>query len=279
MIAVFVALAVGIIIGSGLVAGPSVQKQNTFIQKQISQIKSKITTLTQELKAKEDTIRALQSELARNEDLTQSLMSLAISGKLQGKTVSIIQTGDYKDPLIQIQNVLRIAGASTGSITTVRPDIWKTISASPEKDASSVAGEIAKAISIAVASAGGKQSLKPLEKKGYISTSGKYDTYCKLVVIVGGLKSESPERDLLDIAIVNSLRVQGVSAVGCEPSFAKVSTIPNFQRERISTVDNIDRSAGQISLVCALAGEKGDYGIRPTASRYMPKSIEAYRNK
>ncbi len=43
-----------------------------------------------------------------------------------------------------------------------------------------------------------------------------------------------------------------------------------YQKDKISTIDNVDLSPGQISLVYAMEGEPGDYGIKVTAKKFMP---------
>lgn len=57
---------------------------------------------------------------------------------------------------------------------------------------------------------------------------------------------------------------------GVESSQTSFSYMEEYQKNNISTVDNIDLSLGQIALIYAMEGEPGNYGIKPTAKRFMP---------
>ena len=66
--------------------------------------------------------------------------------------------------------------------------------------------------------------------------------------------------------LYQGLGSSGIPVVGVEPSRVEESTIPVFQRHRLSTVDGIDTELGRLALVLLLAGaDPGDYGVRDTA--------------
>jgi hypothetical protein len=46
-----------------------------------------------------------------------------------------------------------------------------------------------------------------------------------------------------------------------------------FQNSGIATVDNIDQESGEVSLAYALAGVKGNFGVKSTADELMPKLV------
>ncbi|HZJ84339.1 MAG TPA: copper transporter, partial [Syntrophomonadaceae bacterium] len=48
------------------------------------------------------------------------------------------------------------------------------------------------------------------------------------------------------------------------------SYIGHYQNYNITTIDNVDLSPGQISLILAMEGEPGHYGIKDTAQKFMP---------
>ena len=58
--------------------------------------------------------------------------------------------------------------------------------------------------------------------------------------------------------------------VGTEPPDAPRSEIPLFQSVDVSSVDNLDSRIGQVSLVYVLSGEKGAFGVKPTADLLIP---------
>jgi hypothetical protein len=64
--------------------------------------------------------------------------------------------------------------------------------------------------------------------------------------------------------------------VGCEPFTAAASSIPLYQNYGIATIDCIERPLGRLDLPFALRGgaDAVDYGLKPTASRRIPVSLE-----
>ena len=55
-----------------------------------------------------------------------------------------------------------------------------------------------------------------------------------------------------------------------------MSYMTSYQEFDLSTIDNIDLTPGQISLIRALEGETGDYGIKSTANKFMPSLPAEY---
>jgi len=280
LVAVFIALAVGIVIGSGLVGGPSVRRQNTFIRQQIRDIQTRFNTLTRDIKAKDDAIRDLESELQRSEQLARAMMPTVLRGRLSGRSVAIIQTGDYKEATAAVQSVLKSAGANVTSVTRiVLPKEAKTLDASLPPDLDGQLAQLPAALTAAVVDGRGPNPIQGLADEGLLVLSGDYKRWNRLIVIVGGCRAEYPRLEVLEGALINELEARGATVVGCEPSNVAASSIATYQKEKISTIDNVDRAAGEIALAFALTGERGDYGEKGTAGRFLPRSVEASRSR
>ncbi|MGE5390603.1 MAG: copper transporter, partial [Deltaproteobacteria bacterium] len=76
--------------------------------------------------------------------------------------------------------------------------------------------------------------------------------------------------DSFDRGLISYLSSQGIKSFGVETSRVTYSSMENYQKEKISTVDDVDLSPGQVSLVLAMEGEVGNYGMKPTAQKFMP---------
>ena len=75
--------------------------------------------------------------------------------------------------------------------------------------------------------------------------------------------------------LYQGLNSTGVPAVGVEPTRVEQSAIPVFQQHGLSTVDGIDDELGQLALVLLLGeATPGDYGIRDTAEDGILPPIE-----
>jgi hypothetical protein len=65
----------------------------------------------------------------------------------------------------------------------------------------------------------------------------------------------------------------GVPAVGVELTSSEPSQVPWYESRNISSVDNLDATAGQAALGYALAGSRGAYGTKPTADSLLPNAV------
>ena len=98
-----------------------------------------------------------------------------------------------------------------------------------------------------------------LQKMNLIKFSGDNSIPVDGVILVG-----------FDQGLIDILTVEGIRIFGVETKDVKYSFMPQYQENNISTIDNIDFSPGQISLVLAMEGEPGHYGVKPSAQKFMP---------
>ena len=65
-----------------------------------------------------------------------------------------------------------------------------------------------------------------------------------------------------------------VPAVGIESTGTEPSSISFFQGNDLATVDDVDDTAGELSLVFALLGAEGSFGVKSSADRLLPDLLE-----
>ena len=73
-----------------------------------------------------------------------------------------------------------------------------------------------------------------------------------------------------DQSLIQHLLDNGVKFSGLKGLRVEYSYMTDYQQYNITTIDNIDLSPGQIALVFAMEGEPGNYGVKPTAQKFMP---------
>ena len=78
---------------------------------------------------------------------------------------------------------------------------------------------------------------------------------------------------VLQDGIVRGLEQTGVKVVGIEPGDSDPSQIAWFRDRELSTVDNIDETAGHAALVFVLAGADGAFGRRDGAQDLLPPVV------
>ena len=272
LIAIILMLAFGILIGGSYYGPIQVNQQKQFVQALAAQ--------TNKVVQQRDEARG---RVAKDEAALASIQPTLVRGKLAGKRVIVIQTGDYAEADGAVNKAITDAGA-TVTATVVLTDKWGTLTPKQRAALSSVADTIGpagqdKALLAALATAlaagaEGTATLEALQGENLITESGDLSQPCALFVLVGG-KSDDTAGMSLDALLLDGFKTvtAAVTLVGCEPFAAAASSIPAYQSAGIATVDCIDLPLGQLALPFALRGEMGDYGLKPTAKQLLPDSL------
>ena len=79
--------------------------------------------------------------------------------------------------------------------------------------------------------------------------------------------------DQLESGLMSGIVATKTPAVGVETSDAEVSSISFFQGNNLSSVDDIDLTAGRLATVFALLGAEGSFGVKGSADRLLPDLI------
>lgn len=274
-IAIFLMLGFGILIGASYY-GPV----------QMSQQEKAVKKLGDETNLVVQQRNQIQGRLSDDEQALASLRPALVRGKLAGKRVVLVQTGDYSDATQAANQALEDAGA-TVTATLVLTSRWGGLTARqraalPANALDPAAQDKALLASLASALASGTAAVpasadaavpSALQSAGLLTVSGDLSQPCTLFVLVGGSSADTPD-PALDAALLAGFQALApVTVVGCEPFSAASSSVPAYQSAGIATVDCVDLPLGQIALPFALRGETGDYGLKPTAKLRLPDSL------
>jgi hypothetical protein len=104
-----------------------------------------------------------------------------------------------------------------------------------------------------------------------LKVTGSYGQPVQDVLIIGGSNS----KDLyfakeFDLVLASSWQKEGLRVFGVEESLVPISSMHDYQTASLTTVDDIDKTYGQVALVEAMAGYPGHYGIKQTADTFIP---------
>ena len=277
--AIFLALGLGIFVGTAFVGTPVVERQTRAVVGRQNQLIQRLDATINEMKRQ-------SQEAEKNEDALRGLLPGLVAGRLDGRRVLVVQVGDYADAAAQAAEAVRSAG---GDVSVVRLPRSAWLSSPPSGESSGDASALvpaAEALAPLLVNPGtGAGALDPYRRDGRLE-GDTVDTPARFVVLVGGEETPvEPEAAdaagqdagaLLrarDAALVRAWQAAGVRVVGAEPLTADVSSMRPYQALGIATVDNIDRAAGQVSLPFALLGETAAFGMKPTADRILPESV------
>lgn len=301
--AVFLALAIGLVVGTAAANGPLAENLNDQV--------NKITDEKQQLRDDLDQSRA---ELKKNSDFATEVAPMLLSGKLAGRTAMLVKIeGSDKDvdtAADGIATMLQTAGAKITGTVTVKEKFTAAASDNVLLDLAessappAISGalpnngkgqETSAALLAAVLVAdkpgtpqvdGTRSVLSAYQAGGFIGLDGDLKTPADVVIVVAGAPAtgkDAKERNAaaltivsrLDVALAGDVVVAGLSANGLVSSVRDDASIA----KDVSTVDNAVTAYGQVAAVMALVerlgGKTGHYGIGDGASSLLPKSASA----
>lgn len=278
IVAIFLALALGILIGSTIVG------DNLIVEQQ----KKMIDNLEEQFYALRESEEVLTAENLRQgkiisnyENYSQTLVSPLVAGKLQDMQIGVVISGDNDLPAGMI-NALVNAGANIASKTVVLSglslhdqEVGKRVREfyGLEEDASADTMRlyIARSVAAVIQNQGDPAVIEFLQNNNLIKFSGGNQIPLSGVIILGGANDYSFYFvDSFDTALIDELNFNAVKVYGVEQYQAVYSYMEQYGQKNITTIDNIELSLGQISLVFSMAGEPGNYGMKTTAKKLMP---------
>jgi hypothetical protein len=274
--AVFLALAIGILIGVGL--GDNV-------------VRGARGDLEQSLKSDLANARGqsedLQAELNRERDFDQQVLPALVGGLIRGDRVAVIALGGLPDAMKG--DIDAVVGDQ--SATGARLAEFAVISEPP--DVHSLADSFSPQSKLRAAQRNGDDLSALARRAGRAVLTGlpPFDRLrdpllarisgrpggIDAVIVVRQQPSDLPsaraaQTSALEDGLLSGIESIGVPVVGVERSDADSSSISYFESQNVpATVDSIDLASGRVALAYALAGAPGNYGIKGTADSFLPE--------
>lgn len=273
IISIFLALSIGIFMGAQLDSQSIVLKQQEAL---IAKIQEQFNELNKANATMQGEIKSLKDLNTLNDTYIKNIFPDYIHDKLVGTNIAIIRTTeDYA--FSDVEGVLQMAGAHIPAVITVTDKVIDAgdeelnqmtsyFGAAKSQDAGSIISQ-----KVAEALVGGKtQDLEYLQQMGYIDVTGDFSSPPNYVVLCGGNEEKTVKGDIVDVPLIKKLKDLKLTVIGVETSGTANSYIELYKKQKISTIDNVDTTMGQTSLVLVLKGKQGHFGTKPTAQSLMP---------
>jgi hypothetical protein len=264
LVAVFLALGIGIVLGASL--GDSV----------VSQANKDVRSSLQGdlVDARTDARTATQAVGQRDSFITAAFEPLA-GGSLRRKRVALVASGGLpQDVESDVREAVKDAGGTVDSVSKLdaAPDLpdlgsrlggrFKALGSSPGQ-LRPLTHRFARALLRGGAPADKLKAALP------DSFSGDFKG-ADAVVYYRANVDRNTDNQRFEAALVEGLRGGAGAAVGAERSDTDPSQISAYINAGLATVDDIDQPAGRIALALTLAGSKGNYGFKKTADAPLP---------
>ena len=280
VMAVFLALATGLLLGSALNSPDRMNRIYNGLQAQFD-------GLRQENQRADDENKILRLRVNAREQANRELLPLAVGARLPGATVGIVLCGSVDDGPFRstLEDTLRAAGAQIGAVVRV-PDRLRRPSPDGRRQFEQAWGGTQAAdpdpldpaawVVRAIHRGANPEQWEQLERETGIdelTSNGQPIRYLLVLTAadddlrIQALSGSSlPEFKVVETALSEQMRV-----VGAEPEGTRASVVDALARRNIPTVDNVDTASGQIAVVLTLAGADGRFGSKPGAASPIPQ--------
>jgi hypothetical protein len=268
--AVFLALAVGILIGA------------EFGDDVVSGTRQNLEqSLTGDLEAARERADELDTQLDRSREFEERVYPVLVGDLLEGRRIGVLGLGGLPGDLSEdIEAALDPTDARLVAVGVVREP----------PDLSGLAGELentrftdletnqdtvgALGTGVGRQLAVGGTLLERIRSQLLSRASGQFSDLDALVVVRDQPGDLDPEQRAitgrLEKGLLDGVGATGLIGVGVERSDSEPSSIGAFEDADLSSVDNLDEVAGRVALVSALLGAEGSFGQKESADQLLP---------
>ncbi len=272
--AIFAALGIGIFVGFLLDAQNLIMDQRNDI---ITEIEKRFDYLSEENKGLKEALESANNEKENYEYFIDSTYKEIIKDKLVGVNVAIIETNnDYV--YSSVGQLLEAAGANVVNLTTIMDTFLSQdllINLYQELqipiNSSNIAGDAIRKLTESIIKGETNELVLKLDERGFINLVGPINEPADYIIVAGGSRDDSQDRiNVIDSTIINVAKSNSVPVVGVERIDVNYSYIETYKNLGITTIDNVDTTIGKVSLILAMEGRPGHYGVKKTAEDLIP---------
>lgn len=294
--AVFLALAIGLIVGTAALNGPL-----------SDELKHQVTQLSAQNQQYRSQVNSLKTEVNQKEQFVTQIAPLVLPGKLTGRRVLIVSTQQSDADVKAVQSDLQLAGATvTGQVTVedsfVKPDNNGPLLdlASTTLNTNAIAGlptnsngvETSTALLAAalmdhtptVSRQSQQEILAAYKSAGYIDYDTVPSAPAEAVVVLAGLPytdQDASNENQNTLTMVTGFDNAGPIVLGASSTAGSGNVVSAVRSEAslsktVSTVDNDNTLQGVLAVTLALNeqvvyGHAGHYGLASSATAALPK--------
>ncbi len=274
LIAVFLALAIGILIGAEF-GGDTLSSTRKDLEH----------SLTGNLQDARERADELSGELGRANEFSTRVYPVLVRDRLRGRRIGLLAFGDLPgDVSGAIEGALAPAGGHLVGVGVVREPI----------DTHGLAGDLARtrfarvarepdaqtalAVGLGRQIVRGGTLLDPVRSHLFSRASGNFGALDAVIVVRDQPQDMGPlQRSVVgrfESGLLQGITATHTPAVGVESSGTEPSSVSFFTANDLASVDDVDLVAGRLATVFALLGAEGSFGIKSSADRLLPDLLE-----
>jgi hypothetical protein len=270
LIAVFLALAVGILIGAEFGGNALTNTRKDLEHSLVGNL--------QDARSRAD---ELSAQLNRSNEFGERVYPVLTRERLRGRRIGIVALGGLPGDIIgDVEDALAPTGARVVGVGVVREPV----------DVAGFAGDLAKtrfadlrrnpdALSELGTGLGRQLVLggtlpEVVRSQLFSRASGTFGALDGVIVVRNQPPDMGPvqqaKANQLEAALMGGMTATRTPVVGVEKTTTEPSSVSFFQGNDLSSVDDVDLTAGQLAMVFAMLGAEGSFGVKGSADRLLP---------
>jgi hypothetical protein len=276
---VFIALVVGLLLGVAIGDKELVSSARKDIR----------DSLRSDVRRADGERDAAEKQLAAEQQYGEKAYPILTGGRLSGRRIGLVLLGSSDISPDAVRKWLDPSGASLTLVAQVRDDVDPKALAERARGTRYAAVDVKPDLVGALGRRAGTQMVEGGRLVGHLRTallqslSGEFGGLDGVIVIrppnPSGNGTTADRLATLQDGIARGLAQTGVKVVGIEPSDSDPSQIGWYRDRELSTVDNVDETAGQAALVFVLAGADGAFGRGDGAQDLLPPVVATARRR
>jgi hypothetical protein len=270
LIAVFLALAVGILIGAEF-GGDTLTQTRKDLER----------SLVGNLQDARSHAEELSDELGRSDEFGERVYPVLTRDKLAGMQIGLVALGGLPgDVTSAVESALAPTGAKLVGVGVIREPV----------DVNGLAGDLSKTRFAELRTEPdeltelGTGLGRQLVIGGTLTEVVRGNLFSRASGSFGGLDGVIVVRDQpegmgqvqkgragqLESALLKGMTATRVPTVGIESTTTEPSSVSFFVANGLSSVDDVDLTAGKLAMVFSLLGAEGSFGVKGSADRLLP---------
>jgi hypothetical protein len=270
LIAVFLALAVGILVGAEFGGDALTNTRKDLEHSLVGNL--------QDARSRAD---ELSGQLNRADEFGERVYPVLTRDRLSGRRIAIVALGDLPSDLVgRVEDALGPTGARLVGVGVVREpvdlnglasDLAKTRFVDPRANPDALT-ELGTGLGRQLVLGGTLPEV--VRGQLFSRASGSFGGLDAVIVVRDQPEDMGPVQrsraNQLESALMAGITGTRTPAVGVETTTSEPSSVSFFQSSDLSSVDDVDLTAGQLAMVFSILGAEGSFGVKGSADRLLP---------
>ena len=265
LVAVFVALAVGLLLGVAI-------GDKGLVSSAEQDVRASLRGDVRDAQAERDDARA---QLQARQQFERDAYPALVGGRLAGLRIALIELGGSSDRMWNLtKDALQGSGATLASVSVIGEPLQLDELAAAARgtryeqliEQPDLLHPFATRVGIQFTHGG--RLLRLVRRALLQQGSGTLSGADGVVVVRNTPELDGDDAETVDTfedGLMRGLRAHDVPVVGVETTDTETSQVDWFKDHELSSVDDLDDPIGRAALVFALAGQRGSFGVKATA--------------